>query len=225
MSKKVLRPHVFDLAAELFEHLVDRHGADRHGRGGDDRFADRVDALAGREVHHRVGAEVDGRVQLLELAFEAAGDGRVADVGVHLAPGGDADAHRLEPAGEVDRVGRNDHPAGGDFVADERRLELLALGDEFHLRRDLAGTGAFELRNRLRHQVSSASMISAPEKSRGGPTRRPRVVVKAIAPIAAKSPIYSAVYPIAMAPVVNEQHAARVKHHCFVGRVRRQFMF
>ena len=68
--EKVLRRHVVDVAAELFEHLVDRHGADRHGRGVDDRLADGVDVAAGGEVHHRVGAEVDGRVQLFQLAVE-----------------------------------------------------------------------------------------------------------------------------------------------------------
>ena len=30
--EEVLRPHVLDLAAELLEHLIDRHGADRHRR-------------------------------------------------------------------------------------------------------------------------------------------------------------------------------------------------
>ena len=105
----------------------------------------RVDVLAGREVHHRVGAEVDGRVQLLQLVLDVAGDGRVADVGVDLALGGDADAHRLQPAAQVDLVGRDDHPAAGDFVADQLRLEAFALGDEFHLRRDLAGAGLFDL--------------------------------------------------------------------------------
>ncbi len=40
----------------------------------------------------------------------------------------------------------------------ERGIKQLALGDEFHLRGGLAGAGAFELRNRLRHQVSTASM-------------------------------------------------------------------
>ena len=57
----------------------------------------RVDVLAGRQVHHRVGAVVDRRVQLLQLAVDVAGDGRVADVGVHLAAGRDADRHRLQP--------------------------------------------------------------------------------------------------------------------------------
>ena len=107
--------------------------------------ADAVDVLAGREVHHRVGAEVDRRVQLFQLLLDVAGHGRVADVGVDLALGGDADGHRLQPAGEVDLVGRNDHPPGGDFVADQLRRKAFALADEFHFGRDLAGTGGFDL--------------------------------------------------------------------------------
>ena len=73
--EKVLRLHVVDVAAEFLEHLVDRHGADRHGRGVDDRLADRVDILAGREIHHRVGTVMDGHVELLEFRLLVAGDG------------------------------------------------------------------------------------------------------------------------------------------------------
>ena len=73
--EKMLRLHVFDFAAELFEHLINRHGANRHGRSGDQLLADIVDVAAGGEVHHGICAEVDGCVQLFEFAFEAAGDG------------------------------------------------------------------------------------------------------------------------------------------------------
>ena len=62
-----------------------------------------------------------------------------------LRAGGDADAHRLQPLLEMDLVGGNDHPAAGDFVANQLRLEPLAAGDEFHLRRDPAGAGLFDL--------------------------------------------------------------------------------
>ena len=113
--QKVLRRHVADVV-QLLHHLVDRHGADRHRRGVDDRLADGVDVAAGREVHHRVGAEVDRRVQLFQLAVDVAGDGRVADVGVDLGAGGDADAHRLQPLSQVHLVGRDDHPAAGHFA-------------------------------------------------------------------------------------------------------------
>ena len=135
---------VLDLL-DLLDRLVDRHRADRHRAGVDDRLADRVDVAAGGEVHHRVGAEVDGRVQLVQLVVDVAGDGRVADVGVDLAAGRDADAHRLEAAWQVDLVGRDDHPAARDLGADQLGLELLALGDELHLGRDDALAGHFDL--------------------------------------------------------------------------------
>ena len=128
--EKMLRPHVFDLAAQLFEHLVNRHRADRHGRGGDDRLADRVDVLAGREVHHRVGAEVDGVCSFSSSPSRLLVTAELPMLAFTLQLGGDADAHRLEPARQVDRVRRNHHPAGGHFAANQLGLELLALGDE-----------------------------------------------------------------------------------------------
>jgi PAS domain S-box-containing protein len=60
---------------------------------------------------------------------------------------------------EMHLVRWNHHPAGCDFCANDLRLELFTLGDEFHLRRRLAGAGEFQLRNRLRHQIPWASMF------------------------------------------------------------------
>jgi hypothetical protein len=48
------------LAVDLFQGLVDRHGADGHGRVADDPLARLVDVLAGGQVHHRVAAPADG---------------------------------------------------------------------------------------------------------------------------------------------------------------------
>ena len=42
-------------------------------------------------------------------------------------------------------IGRNDHAAASDFVADQFGLESLTLGDKFHLRSDFAATGLFDL--------------------------------------------------------------------------------
>ncbi len=134
--QKMLRTHVLDLAPQLLEHLVNGDRSDGHGRGVDDRLPDGVDVLAGREVHDRVGAEVDRHVQLVQLFAGVAGDGRVADVGVDLALDRRADRHRLEPLGQVDLVGGNDHAARGHFVAYGFSRNVLALGDEFHFGRD-----------------------------------------------------------------------------------------
>ena len=46
----------------------------------------------------------------------------------------DADRHRLE-LGMID-VGRDDHAAAGDFVADELGRQLFLVGNERHLFRD-----------------------------------------------------------------------------------------
>ena len=142
--QKVLRRHVADVV-QLLHHLVQGHRADRHRRGIDDRLANGVDVAAGRKVHHRVGAEVHRRVQLFQLALDVARDRRVADVGVDLRAGGDADAHRLEPLLQVHLVGRNDHPAAGHFAANQLGLESFALGDVFHFGRDNAAAGHFDL--------------------------------------------------------------------------------
>ncbi len=87
-----------DVGVEVFnalharDRLVDRHRADGHRRVPQDGFANLVNAAAGREVHHRVGAVVHRGVQLLQLFVDIAGDRRIADVGVDLALRRDADA-------------------------------------------------------------------------------------------------------------------------------------
>src|SRR5207248_3239187 len=114
-------------------------------RGVDDGLADGVDVAAGGEVHDRVGAQVDGRVQLLQLVVDLAGDGGVADVGVDLAGGRHADGHRLQPLLQVGRVGRDDHAAAGDLVADQPGVQVLAAGDVTHFVRNPALAGGFNL--------------------------------------------------------------------------------
>src|SRR5579864_8925845 len=46
-------------AADFFERLIDRHGADRYRRVADDPLADRMDVAAGREIHDGVAAPAD----------------------------------------------------------------------------------------------------------------------------------------------------------------------
>ena len=133
---------VFD-ALYAGDGFVDRHGADRDGRVAQDGFADLMDVAAGGEVHHRVGAVVDGGVELLQFFVDFRGDGRVADVGVDLAEAGDADCHGLE-FGMVD-VGGDDHASAGDFVADQLGCELLFVRDERHFFGDYAFAGVVHL--------------------------------------------------------------------------------
>ena len=133
--EKVLRPHVGDVV-QLLGQLIDGHRADRHRGGVDDPLPHGVDFLAGGEIHHGVGPVADRQRELFQFALRVAGDRRLADVGVDLRPGGDADADRLQVLAQMDHVGRNDHPPAGHFVPDQFRRELLAGGDRFHLGRD-----------------------------------------------------------------------------------------
>ena len=108
---------VFGHAAHLLERLVDGHRANRHGRVAHDPVACGVDVLAGREIHHVVGAPTDRPHQLFHFFFNARRDGRVADIGVDLDEEVAANRHRLH-LGVVD-VGRDDGAAPGHFVAHE----------------------------------------------------------------------------------------------------------
>ena len=54
-------------AANARDGFVNWHGADGDGRGVDDGFANGGDVAAGGEIHHGVGAVVDGAVQLFEF--------------------------------------------------------------------------------------------------------------------------------------------------------------
>ncbi len=154
-------------AADLFQRLVERHGADRHRRIAQDPVADVVDVAAGGEVHHRVGAPAGCPDHLFHLLGHRRGDSRIADIGVDLDQEITADDHRL--GFRMVDVGRDDGAAARNLVAHElrrdvvgdRRTEALAIalqlgvrrlaaevfanGDEFHFRRDDAGAGVSEL--------------------------------------------------------------------------------
>jgi hypothetical protein len=82
-----------------------------------------------------------GVMQPIDFAVEIAGDGRVADVRVHLTAGRYADAHRLQLPGQVHSFRGNHHPPGRDFAADQLRLQSLALSDKLHFGRRMAGVG------------------------------------------------------------------------------------
>ena len=102
----------------------------------DDPLARLVNVLAGREIHHRVGAPQRRPLELRDLFLDGRRDGGVADVGVDLHQEVAADDHRLEL--EVIDVGRDDGAAARDLVADEVGRQPFAHRDELHLGRDLA---------------------------------------------------------------------------------------
>lgn len=159
--EEVLRLHVDDVV-ELLAHLVDRHGADGDGDGLDDPLADRVDLLAGGEVHDRVGAVADGAVDLGQFAGGIARKRRIAQIRVDLRACGHADADRVEPLFEMDPVGRNDHPPAGDFLADELCVQVLIPSDLFHLGSGSAGASLLDLGHGgvpLKRRIGAAAAI------------------------------------------------------------------
>ena len=120
---------VFGLAVHFFECLINRHGADGHGRVAQNPFTRGVDVLAGGEIHDSVRAPLGGPAHFFDLFLDAGGDGAVADVGVDLDEEVPADDHRLE-LGVIDVRG-DDGAAGGHFIADKLRRDFFgdALGE------------------------------------------------------------------------------------------------
>ncbi len=114
---------VFGDAADLFQRLIDRHGADRDGRIAHDPFAGVMNVAARAEVHHGVRAPADRPDHLVDFGSHIAGDGRVADVGVDLDQEIAPDRHRLA-LGVVD-VGGDDRPAARDFLPHEFRRDIV----------------------------------------------------------------------------------------------------
>ena len=110
---------LFGLAADFFERLIDRHGADRHRRVADDPFPGFMDVLPGREVHDRIGAPARRPDHLFDLLFNGGADGRVSDVRIDLHQEIAADDHRL--GFRMVDVGRDDRAASRDLVSHELR--------------------------------------------------------------------------------------------------------
>ena len=110
---------IFDLPAD--DHRVDRHGADRHSRILYDRATRCVQVAAGGEVHHGVRPPPLGPAEFFDFFIGARRHGRCAHVGVDFCFAGAADGHRVEIVLQVIDVGGDDHPPGGDFVANLRR--------------------------------------------------------------------------------------------------------
>jgi hypothetical protein len=109
----------------------------------DDGSPNLVEIFARREVHHRVGAVVDRRVEFLEFTLAVARLLAGSDVGVDLRGELATDGHRVE--GVVAVVGGDDRLSIGDLLADEFGVATLALGDALHRRRHLAVPCALQL--------------------------------------------------------------------------------
>ena len=117
---------------DALDRLVDRHGADRHGRRVEDRLARLVDPLAGREVHDRVGAPALRRAR--SFSTSSSSDDVVGELPMFaliftrafrpIAIGSSAAWWTL--AGMIIRPRATSSRTSS-------RVELLALGDALHL--------------------------------------------------------------------------------------------
>ena len=143
---------VLDLAAYLFESLIDGDGSHGDGAVADNPFACLMDVVARGEVHEGVASPVAAPYGLAHLFLDARGEGGVADVGVEFHEEVAPYDHRLGFG--VVGVGGNDGTACGHFLTDEfgsdmafdaerAGIVVLAYGHIFHLGGDysLAGEG------------------------------------------------------------------------------------
>ena len=127
------------------------------------RLSNLSNTATAAEIHYRVGAEVDGGVQLLEFFVDIGRNRGIADVGVDLAARSYTDRHRLEL--RMIDVGGDDHAPGGDFIAHQLRSKLLFARNVFHLFGDHAAAGVVHLRE-VRVAASSSFCASPPQPLR-----------------------------------------------------------
>ena len=92
------------------------------------------DIAARGKIHYRIGAVLYRIGQLLQLFINVGCDCRIADVGVDLAAGSDADGHRLEVL--VVNVGGNDRSPPRYFRTHQFRSQPLAIRHVVHFFRD-----------------------------------------------------------------------------------------
>ena len=104
----------FRPAADFLQRLVNRHGANGHGRVANDPFTRGVNVFSGGQIHHCVGAPFRRPTHFLDFFLDRGRDGAVADVRVDLYQEITADDHRLG-FGMIDVCG-NDGAAAGDFA-------------------------------------------------------------------------------------------------------------
>ena len=126
----------------------------------DDRLPGRVQIASGGEIHHRVGPPALRPAELLDLGGGSARDRRGTHVGVHLGPGGPADADGTEAVLEVNPVGGDHHPPGCHLVADLLDRQVgLSLGRAAHLGRDASQPCGLELGDRFEALRGNASPV------------------------------------------------------------------
>ena len=81
--------------ARSLKRLIDRYGAERHGRTPQKGFARLHNALARRQIHHGIGTAKKRLSELADLFMPILAGARGADIGIHLRRESLADGHGL----------------------------------------------------------------------------------------------------------------------------------
>ena len=150
--KKVLGRDGDERFFQVTDGVVHGHGADHSRRFLDERAAEGAGLAGVGKIHDGVGAQFQGHVHLLPFQSLIGQIARDAKVHVHLRGERDALQGGTDAGGReacVVDVGRNDDAAGSHGGADGLRLATLGGGNGGHLRRDDAGAGEVDLRDRL----------------------------------------------------------------------------
>jgi len=136
---------VFGLAVDLFQCLIDGHGADGHGGVAQDPLAGFVDVLAGGEIHQGVATPAGGPDHFFHFFLDRGRYRRVTDICIDFHAEVAPDDHRFQL--RVVDVGRDNGPSGGHFTAHklggDEVGDVGAEGFPFVLAQQFAVAGVF----------------------------------------------------------------------------------
>ncbi len=156
-----------DFAVELFDPTADDHavngdGPDGDGAIADDRVAALVEVSASGEIPDGVRAPAVGPFEFFHFLIGTGGNRARAHIRVDFSLAGAANGHRVELIAEVDFVGGDDHPTGGDFIADLGGGQVkFPFGDTGHFGSDGAETGVFQLGDGLERRGEAHLAVGA----------------------------------------------------------------
>jgi len=124
---------VYVLDGSIFDDLVDRHRPERNRTLQQQLLAYFVEISSRAQVHHRIGAGVQGGLHLLEFALHRTANVARTDVGVDLRAEHPSYPGRREISLQMQLVGGNRQPTGGKLVANNIGINILRIGNESNL--------------------------------------------------------------------------------------------
>ena len=105
--------------------------------------AHRRNIAAGGQIHNRIGADRNGSLQFFQFGLNRTVIGRGTEIGVNLGAQTFTDTEGSEIFMLV--ISRNDNIAVSNSGADKFHVQFFLCGDDFHLRRNNAFAGHFQL--------------------------------------------------------------------------------